>query len=80
MKTAKYILIPINIIGLTLAILWWYFIPDFEPAITTLGLTGTLIGQIFISQRAKKKNGIQMTQKSGDNSTNIQVGRDFNSK
>jgi hypothetical protein len=72
----SHILVILNVIGLVLAILWWYFVRDFEPAITTVGLTAALAGQLFIKE--KKKKNIKMTQKSGDNSTNIQVGGDIN--
>jgi hypothetical protein len=79
MKTA-YILIALNIIGLILSVLWWYSTHDYEPIITALGLIGVLIVQIFVNERKKRKKNINMKQKSGDNSTNIQVGRDFNQK
>lgn len=77
MKISK-ILIILNVIGLILAILWWYFAPDFEPAITTIGLTTALIGQIFINEKKGAKRNIKMNQKSGANSNNIQVGGDIN--
>lgn len=79
MKLSSF-LIVLNIICLVLAILWWYFEPDFEPAITTIGLIAALISQIFISENKRRKKTTNMTQKSGNNSTNIQVGRDYKQK
>ena len=79
MKTT-HILISLNIVGLVLSSLWWYTTRDFEPIITGLSLIGILIVQLFFNEKQKRKKSIKMNQKSGDNSTNIQVGGDFNSK
>jgi hypothetical protein len=76
----SHILIVINIVGLALSSLWWYTTRDYEPIITGLGLIGILIVLIFVGEKQKRKKSIKMNQKSGDSSTNIQVGRNFHSK
>lgn len=77
MKTSN-ILIFINIISLILAVLWWYSSREYEPIITCLGLLGALIVQVFVRENSKRQNNIKMTQKSGKNSTNIQIGGNLN--
>jgi mevalonate kinase len=45
MSTKRFILI-LNALSLVIAIFWWVYKPDFEPALTTLVLLATLIGLI----------------------------------
>ena len=74
------ILIVLNLVGLALTTLWWYSIRDYEPIITGIGLIGALIVQLFVNENRKREKNFNMVQKTGNNSTNIQIGGNFNQK
>lgn len=69
----QIILILLNVVGLAIAIVWWAKHPDYEPAITIIGLTGALATQLFFGITSKEKDSITLKQKSGDNSNNYQA-------
>lgn len=64
-------LIIINFSAFIVAIGWWAAAPDWEPAITSFVLFGTLITQIFINDEIKSK--MKFRQTSGKESHNYQV-------
>lgn len=66
----KTILAIINFLALVGAIIWWTNVHEWEPAITSIGLFGALLAQIFTNDEIKKK--LKFTIKSGDNSSNYQ--------
>lgn len=67
----KIILALINFVALIGAIVWWATAPDWEPAVTSIGLFGALLAQIFISDEIKSK--IKLSQKSNKGSHNYQA-------
>jgi hypothetical protein len=72
----KTILIIINIAGLIGSLVWLYAKPDWEPLVTSLGLIGALIAQLF-SRKGDEVSKIIMTQKGGKGSTNYQSKGDI---
>lgn len=63
------ILILLNVIGLVVALGWWYTAPSPEPIITALTLAGALVAQLVRSSRkqktpkvAQKKHNTQQVQ------------------
>ena len=74
--TTKTILIIINIAGLIGALIWLYTKPEWEPIITSIGLIGALVAQLF-SGKGDKQSKINMTQKGGKGSTNYQSKGDI---
>lgn len=52
----------INLIALIGAIIWWLTAPDWEPAVTSIGLLNSLLTQIFTSDEIKSR--IKLIQKS----------------
>jgi hypothetical protein len=72
----KTILVIINIAGIIGSLIWLYSKPDWEPLVTTIGLTGALIAQLF-SGKGDKENKTIMTQKGGKGSTNYQSKNDI---
>lgn len=73
----NFILILINSIALIGAILWFLNDRGWEPLVTSLTLSATLIGLLF-SRNKKKDNPVIMKQKVKNNSTGIQAGGDIN--
>ncbi len=71
------VLILINSIALIGAILWFVNDRGWEPLVTSLTLSATLIGLLFTGNKKKDKSVI-MKQKVKKNSTGIQAGRDIN--
>lgn len=69
----KKILFGINILALVASSLWLITDKSWEPLITTLGLLGTLLTLIFTN----KDRNSNMRQRSGKNSTNIQIGGNY---
>ncbi|MDY0196167.1 MAG: hypothetical protein RBR33_08925 [Sulfurovaceae bacterium] len=67
----RIVLAIISFIALIGAIIWWITAPDWEPAVTTIGLFGALLAQIFTSDEIKSK--LKFTQKSGKDSHNYQA-------
>jgi len=65
------VLAILNSIALIGAVLWWITTPHWEPAVTSIGLFGALITQIFTSDEIKTK--IKLIQKSGKKSYNYQA-------
>lgn len=61
----------INFIALIGAIIWWAKAPDFEPAVTSIGLFGVLLAQIFTTDEIKSK--LKFVQKSKKESHNYQA-------
>jgi hypothetical protein len=70
----KIILAIISFVALIGAIIWWVTAPDWEPAVTSLGLFGALLAQIFTSDEIKSK--MKLSQKSEKDSHNYQAGGD----
>ena len=52
--------------------LWQLLVDDYQWAFSGIGIA--LIGGLFAFLKKRKSSGISQTQKSGDNSTNIQAG------
>jgi len=75
MKT-KTILVILNIAGLIGSLVWLYTKPDWEPLVTSLGLIGALIAQLFSGKGDQVRKTI-MTQKGGKGSTNYQSKGDI---
>ena len=73
----NFILILINSIALIGAILWFLNDRGWEPLVTSLTLSATLIGLLFSRNKKKDKRFI-MKQKVKNNSTGIQAGVDIN--
>lgn len=71
------ILILINTIALIGAILWFLNDRGWEPLVTSLTLSATIMGLLF-SRNKKKDNPVIMKQKVKNNSTGIQAGGDIN--
>lgn len=61
-------------IAFILSVLWYYFSPGYEPAITALASLSALISNVFIRQKKTRDDGQNQTV--GDNSAAIQAGRD----
>ena len=61
----------VNFAALIGAIIWWTTAPDWEPAVTSIGLFGALLAQIFTSDEIKSK--IKLSQKSNKSSHNYQA-------
>ena len=61
----------INFIALIGAAIWLITAPDWEPLVTSIGLFGTLLAQIFTSEELKYK--LKLSQKSNKNSHNYQA-------
>ena len=70
-KKMRTVLAIINFIALIGAIIWWISAPDWEPAVTSIGLFGALIAQIFTSDEIKSK--LKFIQKSGKKPHNYQA-------
>lgn len=73
----NFILILTNSIALIGAILWFLNDRGWEPLVTFLTLSATLIGLLF-SRNKKKDKPVIMKQKVKNNSTGIQAGGDIN--
>lgn len=73
----NFILILINSIALIGAILWFFNDRGWEPLVTSLTLSATLIGLLF-SRNKKKDKPVIMKQKVKNNSIGIQAGGDIN--
>ena len=71
------ILIFINSIALIGTILWFINDRGWEPLVTSLTLSATLIGLLFTRNKGENKSVI-MKQKVKNNATGIQAGRDIN--
>ena len=71
------ILILINSIALIGAILWFLNDRGWEPLVTSLTLSATLMGLLF-PRNKKKDKPVIMKQKVKNNSTGIQAGGDIN--
>lgn len=67
----RLILAIINFVALIGAIIWWLTAPDWEPAVTSIGLFGALLTQIFTSNEIKSK--LKFVQKSKKRSHNYQA-------
>lgn len=67
-------LVIINLIALIGAILWWITAPDWEPAITSLGLFGAIIAQILTSDEIR--SNLKQKINSKKESHNYQSGGD----
>ena len=67
-------LVIINLIALIGAILWWITAPDWEPAVTSLGLFGAIIAQILTSDEIK--SNLKQKINSKKESHNYQSGGD----
>jgi len=65
----------VNLISLIGAALWWISAPDWEPAVTTTGLFGALLAQVFTNEEFKQKVGLSISSKK--NSKNYQSARDI---
>ncbi|MEQ8476494.1 hypothetical protein [Fulvivirga sp.] len=65
-----------NIIGIIGTLLWLKVEQGWEPIVTSIGLIGTLIAQIF-NQKGKGSSTV-FKQKGGKNSSNYQSGGDIN--
>jgi uncharacterized membrane protein len=76
-STLRKILLIVNTLALVASILWAISNPDYEPIISCLVLCATMVG-LFITDNPKKKSLIQR-QSSGNDSVNIQAGRDIKS-
>lgn len=69
----KIVLGIINFLALLGAIIWWILSPDWEPAVTSIGLFGGLIAQIFTNDEIKNRFKIY----SKKDSHNYQSNRDL---
>jgi hypothetical protein len=74
--TTKTILIILNIAGLICSLIWLYTKFEWEPLVTSIGLLGTLIAQLF-KANADKPTKVNMSQKGGKGSTNYQSKGDI---
>lgn len=72
----KTILIILNVAGLIGTLIWLYTKPEWEPIVTSIGLLGTLIAQLFLGKEDKQSK-INMIQKGGKGSTNYQSKGDI---
>jgi len=70
----RIILAIISFVALVGAIIWWITQPDWEPAVTSIGLFGALLAQIFTSDEIKQKIKIKIEGKK--DSHNYQSGGD----
>jgi len=70
----KIILGIINLLALIGAIIWWISNPDWEPAVTTIGLFGGLLAQAFTNEEIKTM--IRQKINSKNDSHNYQAGGD----
>lgn len=68
----RIVLVIINLIALIGAVLWWITTPDWEPAITSIGLFGALIAQVLTSDEIKEN--IKQKIKAKKESYNYQAG------
>lgn len=66
----------INIVALLACVAWLISSPGWEPVITSLGVFGLFVGQLFKKESENQKT--IMKQKGGKGSTNHQSGRDIN--
>ena len=71
------ILILIKSSALIGTLLWLINVRGWEPLVTSLTLSATLIGLLFTRNKRKDKSG-NMKQKVKNNSIGIQAGRDIN--
>lgn len=71
------ILILINSIALIGTILWFFNDRGWEPLVTSLTLSATLIGLLF-ARNKEKDTSVIMKQNVKNNSTGIQAGGDIN--
>ncbi|WP_262250400.1 hypothetical protein, partial [Parapedobacter soli] len=70
----KNVIIILNIAGLIGSLIWLMVDKGWEPLVTSIGLIGALIAQIYISGGT----GVSMKQKGGKGSKNYQSGGDIN--
>jgi 1,4-dihydroxy-2-naphthoate octaprenyltransferase len=75
-RTMKNILIIINIAGFIGALIWLMVDSGWEPLVTSIGLVGALIAQIYNSRNSE--GNVKMSQKGGKNSKNFQSKGDIN--
>lgn len=68
----RIVLAIINFIALIGAIIWLLAARDWEPAVTSIGLFGALLAQVFMSEEIKSK--LKFVQKSKEGSSNYQAG------
>ena len=76
--TVKNILIILTIAGLIGSLIWLMTDRSWEPLVTSIGLIGALIAEIFSGKDSN--GGISMKQTGGKDSKNYQSGRDINIK
>lgn len=67
----RIVLAIINFVALIGAIIWWLTSPDWEPAVTSIGLFGILLAQVFTSEEVKSK--LKLVQKSNEEAHNYQA-------
>ncbi len=67
----RIVLAIINSIALIGAIIWWLVARELEPAVTSIGLFGALLAQVFTSEEIKSK--LKFVQKSKEGSSNYQA-------
>ena len=72
----KKTLIILNIAALIAALIWLKVESGWEPLITSIGLVGALIAQIYSNN--KSDENVKMTQKGGKKSKNYQAKGDIN--
>jgi hypothetical protein len=72
----RIVLAIISFVALIGSVIWWVTTPDWEPAVTSVGLFGALLAQIFSSDEIKSK--MNLSQKSENYSHNYQAGGDQN--
>lgn len=70
----KFILAIINFVALVGGMVWWITDPNWEPAVTSVVLLGTLLAQIFTNDEIKSR--MKFSQKSEKNSHNYQAAGD----
>lgn len=75
--TIKKILIVLNIAGLLASLVWLYYQRELEPLITSIGLIGTLIAQLYADKNSNSDN-LTMKQQGGKGSKNYQSKGDIN--
>jgi hypothetical protein len=67
----RIVLAIINFAALIGAIIWWLSAPDWEQAVTSIGLFGALLAQVFTSDEIKSK--LKLVQKSKERAHNYQA-------
>ena len=71
------IIITLTLIGIIITAIWYYQDKTWEPLAALFLLTAGLLSELFIKTKAKKEKST-FSQKAGDNSSQIQSGRDTN--